>query len=244
MSAWQFFLRGAELFWGEASGVFDEATLTATQEFQRRHGLSDDGIVGNRTFGVAMQLGFPMVADDPSLPDSLDFPPKPPFHALNEAGKRAAFGEYRFEPVAGDPDAIRILDGWEVQNIDLITVPQLAGKLGAHPAGRARFHKKVAPKVLELFATWEREGLTRLILRYAGSYVPRFVRGRPGVLSSHAFGSAFDINAPWNGLGKVPALKGSKGSVRELVPIANELGFYWGGHFDRKDGMHFELAQL
>lgn len=244
VTAWQFFLRGVEVFSGEASGVFDAATLAATQDFQRRHGLADDGIVGNRTFGVAMQLGFPAVEDDPTLPDSWDLPPKPAFSALSEAAKRAAFGEYRFAAVPEDADAIRILDGWEAQNIVLVTVPQLVGKLGAHHAGHARFHKKVAPRVLELFAAWEREGLTRLILSYAGSYVPRFVRGRPGVLSSHAFGSAFDINAAYNGLGKVPALRASKGSVRELVPIANDLGFYWGGHFERKDGMHFELARV
>ena len=35
-----------------------------------------------------------------------------------------------------------------------------------------------------------------------------------------------------------------KGSVRQLVPIANELGFYWGGHFNRRDGMHFEMARI
>lgn len=39
-------------------------------------------------------------------------------------------------------------------------------------------------------------------------------------------------------------LRGDKGSVRKLVPIANERGFYWGGRFSRRDGMHFELAQL
>jgi hypothetical protein len=37
---------------------------------------------------------------------------------------------------------------------------------------------------------------------------------------------------------------GQKGCVRELVPIANEFGFYWGGHFSRMDGMHFEIAKL
>ena len=35
-----------------------------------------------------------------------------------------------------------------------------------------------------------------------------------------------------------------KGCVRELVPIAHDHGFYWGGHFTRQDGMHFELARL
>jgi len=43
----------------------------------------------------------------------------------------------------------------------------------------------------------------------------------------------------------LPALVGQKGSVRELVPIANENGFFWGGHFnDRLDGMHFEIAKI
>jgi hypothetical protein len=45
-------------------------------------------------------------------------------------------------------------------------------------------------------------------------------------------------------LNKIPALVGQKGSVREIVPIANEFGFYWGGHFTRKDGMHFEIAKI
>jgi hypothetical protein len=76
--------------------------------------------------------------------------------------------------------------------------------------------------------------------------VARFVRGRAaqGILSNHAFGSAFDINYDWNKLGAVPALAGQKGSVRELVSIAQENGFYWGGHFERLDGMHFEVAKI
>jgi hypothetical protein len=43
----------------------------------------------------------------------------------------------------------------------------------------------------------------------------------------------------------MPALKGELGSVRELVPLANRHGFYWGGHFrGRPDGMHFEAARI
>jgi hypothetical protein len=70
------------------------------------------------------------------------------------------------------------------------------------------------------------------------------VRGSKTVLSNHAFGTAFDINVNWNRLGTIPALVGQKGSVRELVQIANNNGFYWGGHFTRKDGMHFEIAKI
>ena len=65
------------------------------------------------------------------------------------------------------------------------------------------------------------------------------------MLSNHAFGTAFDINVPFNPLGARPALIGKQGSVRELVPIANEHGFFWGGHFGKRpDGMHFEVAVL
>ncbi len=65
----------------------------------------------------------------------------------------------------------------------------------------------------------------------------------------HAYGAAFDINVQWNQFNVRAALVGDKGSVRELVPIANQLGFYWGGHFrynkhsDASDGMHFEWAR-
>ncbi|WP_354234540.1 M15 family metallopeptidase [Bradyrhizobium sp. I1.8.5] len=60
---------------------------------------------------------------------------------------------------------------------------------------------------------------------------------------NHAFGSAFDINASENRLGARPALVGTRRSTRELVPLANRHGFYWGGHFgSRPDGMHFETA--
>jgi hypothetical protein len=95
-----------------------------------------------------------------------------------------------------------------------------------------------------LWADWERAGLLHLVLTWHGSYVARFVRGSDRTLSNHAFGSAFDINFAWNKLGTVPALVGQKGTVRELVQIANDNGFYWGGHFKRLDGMHFEVAQV
>ena len=45
-------------------------------------------------------------------------------------------------------------------------------------------------------------------------------------------------------LGAEPAWPGQRGCVFELVPIAHKFGFYWGGHFKRRDGMHFEMAKL
>jgi len=242
---WQFFLRGLNLFFGETDGVFGDETKQATQEFQRAHRLKDDGIAGNTTLGTAMSLGFHVIDDDPTLPDTIDPPPKPSFPALDLAGRRAAFGAFPFvsAPVTGNPEAIRITSNWELENIVTVTIPQLMGVLGAPSNGHVRFHRLVAPRVVALFQAWENAGLKGLILSYAGSFVPRFIRGSRSILSQHAFGSAFDINADFNGLGATPIALGNRGSVRALVPIANELGFYWGGHFARRDGMHFELAK-
>jgi len=88
-------------------------------------------------------------------------------------------------------------------------------------------------------------GLLDRTLTWDGGYVPRRVRGSTTTLSNHAFGAAFDVNEPWNKLANIPALIGSRGSMRELVQIAGRLGFFWGGHYARrKDGMHFEVARI
>ena len=70
------------------------------------------------------------------------------------------------------------------------------------------------------------------------------IRGSTRTPSNHSFATAFDINAAWNGLGREPAARGEKGSVRELVPIFEKWGFRWGGNFRRRDGMHFEIARI
>ena len=106
------------------------------------------------------------------------------------------------------------------------------------------FHKLAAAQLQALWEAWEKAGLLKQVLTFEGAFVARFIRGSTSTLSNHAFGSAFDINYRWNKLGARPALVGETGSVRELVPIAHEHGFYWGGHFNRRDGMHFEVALL
>ena len=74
---------------------------------------------------------------------------------------------------------------------------------------------------------------SKICSRFTLSFIESFV------------GTAFDINVAWNGLGVQPALLGQKGSVRELVEIAFEHGFIWGGWFtNRPDGMHFEAYKV
>jgi hypothetical protein len=242
---WQTFLRGVGLYFGEINGTFEEETEEATEAFQRQQGLLDDGVAGNRTLGQAMRLGFALV-DDAGSANSAESPPRPAFPPLGANGRADKFGAYPFvpAPVPGNPEAIQITSAWVQENIVVVQIPQLVGIKGAPSSGKVQFHRLVAPKVVELFAAWESAGLMGTVLTWGGSFVPRFIRGSKTVLSSHAHGSAFDINAAWNGLGVVPARLGAKGSVRQLVAAANAVGFYWGGHFSRPDGMHFELAEL
>src|SRR5262245_39523849 len=104
---WQYFLRGIDLYFGEVNGDFDESTKQATQEFQRRHALADDGIAGNRTIGEAMRVGFAVIEDDTGGEDSVEWPPPPSFAPLGQAGREALFGHYAYEPrpVPGNPEA-------------------------------------------------------------------------------------------------------------------------------------------
>jgi hypothetical protein len=241
---WQNFLIGQGLYEGEVNGIFAEETQKATIAFQKKVNLQPDGIVGNKTYGAAMQLGFGGTVDDRVDKSGTNFPPKPAFNPLTtNAERQQLFGTFTFvsDPVPGNPENIRVTNNWANENITMASIPQLVHLKGSD---RVQFHKLAANQLIKLWSDWDAAGLMPLVITWAGSYVPRFIRGSRTTLSNHSFGTAFDINVDWNPLGAVPALAGQKGSVRELVPIANSNGFYWGGHFTRLDGMHFEIAKL
>ena len=242
--AWQLFLRG-QGFLILADGVFGPRTKQATQAFQRRYRLKADGIVGNRTLGRAMMLGFRLIEEERDEREGPGWPP-PPTELRSLVGERArerVFGRFAWEPAptATDPEAIRILGPWVRENIVRVEIPQLVtAKLRAKPY--VWVHRLVADPFVSLWRDWEKAGLLARVLSFNGAWVARRIRGGES-LSHHAFGSAFDINARFNRLGTIPALVGERGSVRELVPLANARGFFWGGHFrGRLDGMHFELG--
>ena len=247
VTSWQFFLTGQGFYKDPVDGKFGTPTQNATIEFQKAFNLQPDGIVGNKTFGVAMQLGFEGVLDTRTDKSGADFPAKPTFNPIKgNAAKQRIFGPLTFvgAPIVGNPENIKITNNFVKQNIVTVKIPQLKSINGRDGMD---FHKLGAAQLAKLWKDWEKAGLLHQILSFDGSFVPRFVRGKAneGILSNHSFGSAFDINFLFNKLGVVPALVGQKGSVRELVPIANDNGFYWGGHFDtRLDGMHFEIAKI
>lgn len=236
----------------EPDGIFGRQTAAATKAYQRQVGLTDDGIVGRNTYDRAMQDGFD-AGTSSSGDDSSSLPPKPNFSPLiSTHDRQRIFGafEYSPAPTEDNPEKIEVHGNWRSQNIERVVIPQLKGvplyKLSGNPytSGVMRFHRLAVPQLKALWEAWENQGLIDRVLTYGGSYNARFIRGSRRTLSNHAFGTAFDINIGWNRLGREPAPKGSQGSVVELVPIANDFGFYWGGHFKRRDGMHFEVAKI
>lgn len=238
---WQSFLRGEGLYFGSIDDDFGSATEKATIAFQKKYALKPDGEVGEKTYSKAILLGLHI--DDSVSPD---FSPKPNFPPLiGNASREKLFGKfaYKASPTEDNPERIVITDDWAKKNIVKVSLPALS-KATDGKYSSMYWHKSAEDQLVKFFEKLEQEKLHTKILSFGGSYVPRFIRGSKTQLSNHAWGTAFDINVPYNGLNKQPALVGQKGCVRELVPIAHEFGFYWGGNFSRKDGMHFEIAVL
>ena len=245
VKAWKMFLQQQHLYNGSIDDVFDASTVAATRQFQTNNRLDIDGKVGNNTLATAMLVGFRFLHDAHLDENGADFPPLPDFSPLvKNAQREAVFGKFTFipSPIPGSKENIKIIDNWQKDNIIEVPVPQISN---FRHSGAITFHKKAAFQLQKLWQDWEIANLLDRVIAWGGSYNPRFVRGSTTTLSNHAFGSAFDINVQWNLRGQVPALIGQTGCVRELVQIANQNGFFWGGHYSgTKDGMHFEIAKI
>ncbi len=268
---WQYFLRKRGIAQvGSIDGDFGLKSETGTKMFQASVGLPANGKVDDRTLAAAAALGYSIKPDDfydklraaggPPKPSSLTSPDNP--------SRNRDFTCFKFRQLRRDlrPDKEAIVirgscDGttpdWVAGKIVDIEMPQLRFARGYN--GTFRCHKLAAPIFKRLFERWEQADLLHLILTYEGCFVPRYKRGQApdvdaghgdreskdvGALSNHSFGSAFDINYADNMLGSVPADWGTHGCVRELVAAANAEKIYWGGHFNTKDGMHFEISKL
>lgn len=250
---WQLFLRGEELYFGKIDSDFGPKTEKSTRALQRRANREGfpvgkvDGWVGTLTYAYAATEGFEL-APRIFVPGKkgAGWPAKPAgLRTLGPAGRRRVFGNFKYvsAPRPRNPEAIRITDRGNLKLVN-VHLPDLIGVNGFPRSANVLFHAKGAEALRSLVAEWRKARLLHLVEGWSGGYVPRYIRGSTTRLSSHSWGSAFDINYPWNKMRQVPALVGEYGSVRELVPLAVDHGFYWGGWFGRLDGMHFELVKL
>lgn len=77
-------------------------------------------------------------------------------------------------------------------------------------------------------------------LSSAGMLCVRLVRGSRTVTSNHSWGTAIDLKIDGDlddyGDGMVQY------GLTLIAPIFNKHGWYWGAHFRREDGMHFEVS--
>lgn len=268
---WQYFLRRQNFAQvGNIDGDFGLNTEIATKYFQTKAGITVNGKVDTRTLASAEALGYIILPNDYySQRSGESYPPKPPhLRSPSNDSRNRDFGCFQFlqRPLSQRPDKESIVikgscDGtvpdWTATNITTISIPQLQFAKGY--AGSFHCHEKAADQFRLLFQKWEQDDLLHLIMSYEGCFVPRYKRkqapkeanGHPlkssrdvPELSNHSFGSAFDINNVDNQLDTIPAFCGKRGSVRELVASANEIGIYWGGHFKNQDGMHFEVSTV
>ena len=75
----------------------------------------------------------------------------------------------------------------------------------------------------------------------AGSLCVRHIRGRPGSVSTHAYGLSVDLNID----GILDTLGDGKTQLGLilLADFFNKEGWYWGAGFGREDSMHFQVSK-
>lgn len=258
VNIWQTFLKEQGFYAGVVDGDFGNKTHNATKRFQSSFNpewsVVVDGRVSEQTWGLAMLRGWKF---DPELfAENFGEVPIPnKLSPVSHYHRNELFGELRFKhtPTSRNREAITITNGWNAKYLTKVEVPQLKklyimrGPGNGFPQnGKVFWHKEHADTLLKFFEDIEREKALKYILTWAGTWAPRLVRHSTTTLSNHAYATAFDINAAWNGLGRKPAGIKEKGTVIPIARLAEKHRFWWGGwgwgNRSRLDGMHFEIG--
>jgi hypothetical protein len=116
---------------------------------------------------------------------------------------------------------------WYREHITYIEVPII---------GQFECHEAMEAPLTAAFEELLDRGLGDLVdpNDFGGCWVARTTSGQ--TLSSHAWGTAVDLNVSGNHLGADPT------QPDELIEVMARHGFVWGGEWLLPDGMHFELA--
>jgi hypothetical protein len=105
------------------------------------------------------------------------------------------------------------------------------------PVSKIYINKDMAPMLMKALALLKASNLLSELKTFDGCFNIRKKRGLTS-LSLHSWGLAIDVNAFENGLGVTPKLS------PRFVKCFTDNGFTWGGTWQRKDGMHFQLAKI
>lgn len=202
-----------KFFDGNCDGNFTATTKEAVKAFQISKGLNADGVVGPVTWG-ALEIEKPQQSDSVPVPQS-----------RNECYK-----------LFGDP----LLSGYWKEYSGFCETPVELNHCFTYKnsEGKHGFYcnKLLIPKFQAVHKAIVTAGLSQELKTFDGCYNVRKIRGG-SELSTHSWGIAVDHNAAENALGAEPKIS------KEIVAIFENHGFYWGGRFKRKDGMHFQYGK-
>jgi hypothetical protein len=186
---------------------------------------------GDLTTRRIREFVMPHIGDDPLR---VDRPGSTPYVRVASGVNppilvKEAFGEFAAVQQA-DPAYLTIDPRWVDRNIVTTTVPLL---------GTVTCHRRLIPMVRGALLEVIRAGLAPEIKVYSGCWAARTVaRTSTAPPSTHAYGAAVDINAPYSPYGAPPNMNA------EVVRIFEEWGFNWGGDFLIPDGHHFEFQEI
>ena len=127
----------------------------------------------------------------------------------------------------GDPNKQSALTLWDVPgHLEIGVIPK-----------RIYCNRDLIQPLAQAFQNLITTGRVSELKTWDGCFNIRKKRGLSS-MSLHSWGIAIDVNAFENGLNQTPKL--SPGFVKCFT----DAGFYWGGNFKRRDGMHFQLKSI
>lgn len=206
-------LRELGYYGGNVDGEFGPITERGVLLFQKAKGLKADGIVGAKTW-AALEIKS-------EAPDDSRAPKRPRNYA-------------EVKRIFGDPLAV----GWQAANLAFCeVVPTLKAfpiKKGSTSRG-FYCHRLLVSVFQKVFEEIVLQGLTEEIKTFDGCFNIRKIRGSSTTMSLHSWAIAIDLNYKGNELGNPKPEMDPR-----VISIFEKHGFFWGGNFKRKDGMHFE----
>ena len=127
----------------------------------------------------------------------------------------------------GPPETERFMVLWDVPSeLEIGVIPK-----------RVYCNRDMVKPLEQAFKNLIATGCVKELKTWDGCFNIRQKRGARSA-SLHSWGIAIDINAAWNGFGKVPTLS------QNFVGCFVKAGFEWGGVWKTPDGMHFQLAEI